>query len=302
MELTVFMVQEIFFEIASKNVKCVSSNTVWQTWKWKLDPYTIKQPEKPYDLLISLAESVPLDSESQIVPVRVLQEIQAGFFCHRVYSTTTGDTIWQYERIKNGEVVLKYLVSSSWNQITLLEDNSNTNGQLAFEYLTQMIPSVLLPFHVISFHGVLMEYQGMGIIISAPSGTGKTTHARLWRDLYQALIINGDRSHCVKENGVWTGFGLPWSGTSGEQINRSVPVKAMVVLEQSEQNRTEMLTGLESFSAVLPHLLYPGWDAELTGTAMDLIDDFLSEIPVIRLSCRPDEEAVNVLKAALESL
>ncbi|MCI5648538.1 MAG: hypothetical protein MR332_03755 [Fusicatenibacter sp.] len=147
-----------------------------------------------------------------------------------------------------------------------------------------------------------MEHHDRGIIISAPSGTGKTTHARLWRDSKHALIINGDRAACQKIDGIWTGFGLPWSGTSGEQINRNVPITALVVLERGEQNQTERITSLEAFGAILPHVLCPTWDAELTGKAMELVDDFLRQIPVIRLRCRADLESVKILYQALEDL
>lgn len=292
------MKNELFFQIGPIKAKLMTSDAMfWQTWKWKLDPYTVKNPGESCDLAISLTPS-----EERLEPRQLLSHEDAGFFCHRVYSTATGEYLWHYERIKNGEVVLNYRVSHSFDAIQLLEDHSDTNGSLAFEYLAQMMPPVLLLSGMLSFHGVLMEYDRKGIILSAASGTGKTTHARLWRNLEDAFIINGDRSTCRKTGDAWTGYGLPWSGTSGEQMSRSVPVTAMVVLEQGLENHAEVLRGLEVFSKVLPHFLYPKWNRELSSTAMDLLDDFLKQVPVIRLQCRPDEEAVRILKGTLEGL
>lgn len=288
----------VFFQAISRIIKFIMPDiTFWDTWKWKMDPFIIKKNTDFYDILIDLT-----GTKKDAVPVKLLREEKAGFFSHNVYSTDNGDYVWQYERIKNGEIILKYLVSSDFKQIELLKDNSSTAGGLAFEYLGQILPVVLLKDGILNFHGVLMEYAGKGIIISASSGTGKTTHARMWRNKQHALIINGDRSVCKKIDNIWTGFGLPWSGTSGEQINRSVPVNAMVILERSEENYAEILTGLEAFAGALPNIQYPRWDEKLMRTVMDLADDFLSEIPVIRLCCRPDEDAVDVLKVALESL
>ena len=184
----------------------------------------------------------------------------------------------------------------------MLCDESNTAGALSFEFLGRIMPSVMLKHEVLTFHGVLMEYEGRGIIISAPSGTGKTTHARMWRDLKHALIINGDRAACIKEEGKWIGYGLPWSGTSGEQINRSVPITAMVIIEQAEINSVKRLDGVEAYMSALSNLLYPSWDKELTEKALDFNDDFVSHIPVLKLSCRPDEESVEVLEKALREL
>lgn len=148
----------------------------------------------------------------------------------------------------------------------------------------------------------LVEYRGYGVIISASSGVGKTTRARLWRDYKNALIINGDRAACQKTEGVWTGYGLPWSGTSGEQINRSIPLKALVVLERGGENEIRRMSLQESFGAVLPHLQCPTWDAGLVGQAMEQMDDFLQNVPILHLSSRPDTDAIDALCKALEEI
>lgn len=274
-----------------------NGSSFWDIWKWKLDPYIVQDQKESCELLISIS---PLEKE--IVPKALLRDEKVGFFSHRVYSTETGDMLWQYERTKNDEIIMKYLVSSSWDKIQLLEDNSNTGGNLAFEYLGQIIPSVLLPFNAITFHGVLIEYKGYGIIISAASGVGKTTRARLWRDHKNALIINGDRATCQKVDGVWRGYGLPWSGTSGEQINRNVPLKALVILERGEENKVRRMSPRESFGMVLPHLQCPSWDAPMVGKAMDQMDDFLQNVPVLQFISRPDVDAIEKLCEALEEL
>lgn len=268
---------------------------------WRLDPYGVpKNNEHQCQFFVErcFSEDTVCD-----LPQELLLEEPTGFYVRRIFRKHDSSTVWTFSRRQSEECYLRFDVSSAWDRVRMLRDTTNTNGQCAYEYLGLIIPSVMLAKNeAITFHGVLMEYAGRGIIISAPSGTGKTTHARMWRDLYNALIINGDRSICKKINGTWTGYGTPWSGTSGEQINRSVPISAMVVLEQSEKNYAEVLTGLETFAAILPNLQCPRWDTELTSKAMDLVNDFLIEVPIIRLYCRPEAEAVNVLKATLESL
>lgn len=279
------------------SVSSDKNQNIWEIWKWKTDPYRIFETEIPCNLAVSLTASA-----ISWKPDVMLQSAEAGFFRHSVYSAVDGGTLWQYERIKNGEVVLRYIVSPAWDAINLLEDHSDTAGHLAFEYLGQMMPGVLLNHRTLTFHGVLLEYMGQGIILSAYSGIGKTTHARLWRDFKHAFILNGDRAVCRKEQGVWMGIGLPWSGSSGEQMNRSVPLSALVVLGRGTDNQVRLVKKLEAFSAVFPHLQYPIWDRTLMENAMDLFDDFLKQIPVFYLSCRPDEEAVEVLDKALKNV
>lgn len=266
---------------------------IWGIPLWKLDPYRIQDSKVSPDLSISLTVS-----EKEICSKKLLKKEKAGFFQHIIYGVPDG-LIWQYERSRNHEVQLSYYISLKEERIQLLEDYSQTGGYLAFEYLAQIMPLVMLRHRMITIHGVLMEYEGYGIIISAPSGTGKTTHARMWRDLKHALIINGDRATCQKISGVWTGFGLPWSGTSGEQVNRSIPIKALVLLERSEKNQAFRISGTEAFVSAWTNVIKPSWNKTLSESALDLLENFLQTVPIIRLRCRPDEGSVEALAYVL---
>ena len=268
------------------------SSSFCDSWEWKLDPYSVYDRHQTVDLYIENAD-VAIDEET------ALYEQQDGFFLRRISRTKEGGTLWQYLRKKNLNVLLSYHVSADWKRITLLKDHSSSCGQMAFEYLAHLLTACMLAHGLLTFHGVLMEYEGNGIIISAASGTGKTTHARLWRDLRRALIINGDRAVCAKTAEGWTGYGLPWSGTSGEQINRSVAIRALVVLRRGETNEAHRISALEAFHQVFAHVLYPSWDKALTEKMMDLLESFLRDVPIFLLSCRPDAESVDVLHDAL---
>ena len=174
------------------------SSSFCDSWEWKLDPYSVYDRHQPVDLYIENAD-VAIDEET------VLYEQQDGFFLRRISRTKEGGTLWQYLRKKNLNVLLSYHVSADWKRITLLKDHSSSCGQMAFEYLAHLLTACMLAHGLLTFHSVLMEYEGNGIIISAASGNGKTTHARLWRDLRRALIINGDRAVCAKTAEGWTG-------------------------------------------------------------------------------------------------
>lgn len=271
-------------------------NSFCDSWEWKVDPYKCNGTH----YLLKIRNMT--NTEKYPVLKNLLYNYQDGFFIRQVFEADEGKTLWRYIRKKNNDILLAFVISKSLDEIVLLEDNTSSNGQMAFQYLGYLFPICALNWNILNFHGVLLEYQGAGIIISAPSGTGKTTHARLWRDYKNALIINGDRATCGKEGNIWQGWGLPWSGTSGEQINRMVKIKAMVVLERSLQNEAHLVDKKDTLRYVLPHLQFPTWDSELVGMGLDLLNDFLLQIPVIRLCCRADTEAVDVLEQVLKKL
>lgn len=265
------------------------------TWHWKLDQFKTKSA--PENLVEINFNKTAVNTEGACT----LKCKKDGFYTHEVLKTDNG-TVFQLIKNSTSEVLLSFYADDSYNKISLLEDKTETNGQAAFEYLSKISMYSMIDSSVLAFHGVLMEFNGKGIVICAPSETGKTTHARLWRDEKNALIINGDNSCCVKEDGVWKGFGIPWSGTSGEQINRRVEIAAMVILERADENKAYRVNEYDAFCNLHSLVQYPSWDAKRSERVIDLFNEFLKDIPVFRLECRPDADAVQTLFGALEGI
>ncbi len=265
-------------------------NSLWPFWSWKLDPFRIENGTP--DLIVNYA-CQPIVTED-----KPIWENAGAYVCKRVYRLTDGTVVWQQTDSVSKTIQLQFSVSADWSKITLTQDCSYTVGMGAFEALTFLIYYVFLHKNVITFHGVLLEAEGMGFLLCADSGVGKTTHARLWRDHKNALILNGDRAPCFRERGQWFGFGTPWCGTSGEYLNRFVPLRAVVILERGTENRISPINVM----SLLHHTVYPSWDKATTEAMLSLLDSFLETVPVLRLECTPDVSAVEVLNQALENL
>ena len=161
------------------------------------------------------------------------------------------------------------------------------------------IEATLLDFNALILHASLIRWKGQGIIFSAPSGTGKSTQADLWAQHQGAEILNGDRAALRQINGIWTAFGLPYAGTSGIYRNESAPLKAIVVLQQAKANRIRRLHGAEAFRYLYPETVIHRWDPFFEKRASDLLLAIIADTPVFLLECRPDEEAVKLLRDAL---
>ena len=143
-------------------------------------------------------------------------------------------------------------------------------------------------------HASYISWQGHAVLFSAPSGTGKSTQAGLWAQHAGAEIVNGDRVLLRKRDDRWYAFGYPCCGSSQICLNRTLPLRAIVLLRQGAENAVEELPAARQVQALAGAIeVYP-WDSEEIGRALDL------EIPVIRLTCRPDGDAVDTLKRYLE--
>lgn len=197
---------------------------------------------------------------------------------------------------------LSFRISRDWNQFVLYEDHTKTNGERAFHEFGSLFSYAVLNHHACVLHGVVMEYNGMGILVLASAGTGKTTHTRMWRDHKNALILNGDRCLCRKKDGVWYAYGMPWSGSSGEYINRRVPISCIVCLNRGLQNTVQPLSIFDGTIRLMQRIFAPVWPGELQNQAFNYCEELSSEIPVLDFYCKPDLESVEVLAQAIQSL
>ena len=92
---------------------------------------------------------------------------------------------------------------------------------------------------ILLMHGSAFICNNKAVIITAPSGTGKSTHTALWRELYgdEISVINDDKPWLRREGDCFTVFGTPWKGKENRGANISAPLYAVCVLHRSASNR-----------------------------------------------------------------
>lgn len=160
------------------------------------------------------------------------------------------------------------------------------------------LPQLLLPFHTLIFHAAYIGWQGRGILFTAPSGTGKSTQAELWRVHRGAEVLNGDKAG-VRLDGTPMVHGVPFSGTSGICRNVSLPLGAVAVLSQAPENTVRRLTPSQAAAALCPNVFADSAVGEEWQMMLNLLLDLVSAVPVYALACTPDERAVAALETAM---
>lgn len=163
-----------------------------------------------------------------------------------------------------------------------------------------MLETILLRYGRGILHASYICLRGKGILFSAPSGTGKSTQAELWRQHRGAQIVNGDKAMMFLQNDAVTVCGLPLCGSSGICRNVSVPLRAIVVLGQGKENHISRMSGKAAVKALLSQMYVRRREAESVIQAMDLATEVSARIPVFQLSCLPDISAVECLEQAIK--
>lgn len=172
--------------------------------------------------------------------------------------------------------------------------------EAAFRTLTNLFDVGCMEYMIsaldaINLHSSFVRWQGGAILFTAPSGTGKSTQAKLWEQYADAEQINGDRAVIRCVDGVWTAFGFPFAGSSGIFRNESVPIRAVVVLRQATENTIERLHPGEAFRLLYSETAIQRWHEKRHAAMIDQLILFSRKIPAYILRCTPDERAVRLL-------
>lgn len=149
------------------------------------------------------------------------------------------------------------------------------------------------------FHCSFIERKGKAILFTAPSRTGKSTQAELWKQHREAAVINGDRAALRIVNGRVLAEGVPFCGSSPYCENRCLPVEAIVYLLQATVTTVRRLRGFEAFSRIWEGISVNTWDRQDLELAADIVKTVAESVPLWHMPCTPDERAVAVLEETL---
>jgi len=170
------------------------------------------------------------------------------------------------------------------------------------EYYSFMLAGIAFRNHLLTRDGIVIHsssisWEGKGIVFTAPSGTGKSTHVKLWeRYIGQKVTTVNDDTPAIRiKEGDPVLYGTPWSGSTDKFNNTSVPLAAVVVLEQSSENTIRELSAAEALPKVMPRSFLPYFDENLMIKAYEVLEKIISSVPFYLLRSRPDKEAVELV-------
>lgn len=142
-------------------------------------------------------------------------------------------------------------------------------------------------------HSSCVVHQGKAVLCLGESGTGKSTHTRLWLNhIPDAHLLNDDSPVLAFENGEAVVYGSPWSGKTHCYHQKRFPLAAAMRLSQAPHNKIRRLGVVEALSSLHPSCPPAlAQDERYQDLIVDLLSDVLGTVPVFHLECLPDEAA-----------
>lgn len=160
----------------------------------------------------------------------------------------------------------------------------------AYRKIAERLPD----YDAFVFHGAVITKDGGAFVFTAPSGTGKTTHVKLWEQCYpDCWVLSGDKPIIRKHAGVFCACGTPWRGKEGMGSRSARDLTAFCVLERAEENHIARTQDPDIVRALM-HQVYLPQDPQRMLRQLTLMDECFRSVPIFRLGCNMDPEAARV--------
>jgi hypothetical protein len=175
-----------------------------------------------------------------------------------------------------------------------------TDAQLEITAIQRKLAQAFFSRDILVFHGSAVAVDGVAYLFTAKSGTGKSTHTRLWRQMLgpRAVMINDDKPFLKITRDDVEVFGSPWNGKHRLSANISAPLQAICLLERGEQNEIVKISPREALPALLQQSSRP-LDTRQLPTYMELLDKLSGRVSFYRLRCNMEPEAAAVSYEAM---
>ena len=261
------------------------------------EPFRVAELPVGVEPLFTFTGSVDLDTKKRIA---LLEDKTSDGVRAQVYHTDDRQLLLELTIDRRHQALC---VDRSWRTIVsdvLLDDPS------AAVFINRLIMIAfgvaVAPHRTLKMHASVTVLNGQALLFLGVSGTGKSTHSRLWRKFVPgATLLNDDEPIVrVQEDGEVRVYGCPWSGSTPCYKNESARVTAFVYLYQAPENKLSRLRGRDSFDAIYSSSAFLHSDKVRHLAMFDTVADVLERIPVYRLDCRPDEEAVSLTRQLLD--
>ena len=189
----------------------------------------------------------------------------------------------------------------------LICSNHYQMGELyAEDYNTFGINNALMVMYALAtadkrtalFHSSVVSYEGKAYMFLGTSGTGKSTHSRLWMKYIEGTELVNDDNPVVRilDDGSIRVYGSPWSGKTPCYRNVSYPVGAIVQLSQAPENVIRRQRPIEAYAALMASISGKRWDSRLAEGLHETENLLVKGCAVWHLDCLPDEGAAQLCK------
>jgi serine kinase of HPr protein (carbohydrate metabolism regulator) len=151
------------------------------------------------------------------------------------------------------------------------------------------------------FHASVVSLRSKAYMFLGKSGTGKSTHSRLWlNNIEGTALVNDDNPIVRIYNDIVKVYGSPWSGKTPCYNSIEYTLGALVLLSQAKENKITQLKGIHAYAAIHPAISGKRWDKSIADNLHNSENTLIQKVDVYHLECLPNKEAAVLCQSTIE--
>lgn len=242
--------------------------------------------------------------DEQTISIAKADLIDKSDFNNGIASIYYGDGYYYVEIVSPEQQVCLMKADKNWKKIeTNLSLINFTDSVYMKNFIMMAFVMATAPLKTLKIHASVIEKDGNALLFLGKSGTGKSTHSSLWLKYVPGCSLLNDDTPIVRvlPDGLVRAYGAPWSGSTPCYRNISAEIKGFVHLYQHPENKLSKLNAIQATSSLMESSGTMRFNQENLNQVFNTVSDILQTIPVYRLDCRPDKEAVELTRKLLNA-
>ena len=262
------------------------------------EPFRTLEEADLFKLKVCASEPEWLTKEMADGSIRQILKVDEYPPCYYIYDRN-GETIYEFDADK-GHIAGTLRISKDYKS----GEYYPKSGFGAYTNLFQISTALMMMFtynsalrETMLMHSSVVRHNGKANMFLGTSGTGKSTHSRLWLNHIEGTDLINDDNPVIRLEDVGDGnrklfvYGSPWSGKTPCYRNIKVEVRAIVRLSQAPKNDINPLQGLNAYASILASASCIRWDRHIMDKITATASSIAMEVPCYDLKCLPDADA-----------
>lgn len=273
---------------------------LWERMKLSYAPFEVAANDDT-DCIFSLETCEKVEAEGASLVYSNREDVEPGFVAMDVSRSEDGH---YFELTQPGSAVVncRLFISNDFRNARISLSGRPVEQWLIFNTAVDFcfLLSTACKGTVLT-HASSVIYKGKAYLFLGRSGTGKSTHSRMWQTALEDVVLMNDDHPVLRvgDDGAVTAYGSPWSGKTPCYKNISAPLGGIVRISRAPYNRPSRLAPVQAYASLMTSCSGMTWDRELADGRDRTLQGIVSRTPCWVMECLPDEDAARVCSEAV---
>ncbi len=284
------------------SIELPQDHFLWGRMEMSYGPFEVVS-DNVNDCIFSLVVCERIQAEGAYLVYSNKADVEPGFVALEVFKTACG-YVFELTQPGSQEVNARLSVSGDFRNAELSLAGRPVEQWLAFNSSVDFCFLLATAGrNTVLTHASSVIYEGRAYLFLGKSGTGKSTHSRMWQTALEGVeLMNDDHPVLrVDEDGNTVAYGSPWSGKTPCYKNVSAPLGGIIRISRALHNRAVRLSPIQAYASLMTSCSGMTWDRELADGKDRTLQGIISRTPCWVMECLPEEEAARVCMEAVTS-